>query len=98
MLDDATHFIDVYSRYQCLGNKQLVSKKAFETGANTTLYDEMMSICQVSGWLNETIGSFTCTKDCGAPTNYSEIFSFDWDESINTTIGTKVKYDSYIDY
>ena len=75
-----------------MGGKQLVSKKAFETGATTTLFDEMMSLCQVSGWLNETIGSYTCTKDCGPPTNYSEIFTYDWEESENATIGSKVKY------
>lgn len=81
-------------KYECLGDKQLVSKKAFETGAPTTLYDEMMSLCQVSGWLNETIGSFTCTKDCQAPTNYSEVFTFDWNESDPTTIGSKYAQDS----
>ena len=57
-----------------------MSKNAFQTGAHTTLIDEMMSMCTLSGWLNETIGAYTCTKDCKAPTNYSEIFTYNWSD------------------
>ena len=54
--------------------------------------DEIMSMCTISGWMNETIGSLTCTKDCGPATNYTELFSYDWDETqIMAEIGAKVK-------
>ena len=39
-----------------------------------------MSMCQISGWMNESIGAYTCTRPCGAPTNYSAMFDFDWSE------------------
>ena len=55
-------------------------QNAFEAGDANTFYDDMMSNCQVRGALNETIGSFTCTRPCGPPTNYSEVFVLDWDE------------------
>ena len=35
---------------------------------------------QISGWMNESIGAYTCTRPCGAPTNYSAMFDFDWTE------------------
>ena len=55
-------------------------QNAFEAGDANTFYDDLMSNCQVRGALNETIGSFTCTRPCGPPTNYSEVFVLDWDE------------------
>ena len=60
---------------------QLVTKNAFSTGANTTFLNEIMSMCQISGWMNESIGAYTCTRPCGPPTNYSEMFEFDWSEN-----------------
>ena len=73
--------------------KQLVPKFAFNTGAPTDNFmDEIMSMCTISGWMNETIGSLTCTRDCGPAINYTEYFTYDWDESQDlAVIGTKVK-------
>ena len=75
----SNNFVSFF-RHKCLFGKKLVSKNAFQTGADTTLIDEMMSMCTLSGWLNETIGAYTCTKDCKAPTNYSEIFTYNWSD------------------
>ena len=69
----------------------MVSKLAFETGAETNFLDDIMSSCQVTGWLNETIGSFTCTTGCKAPQNHSEVFTHDWNEDLGSDIGTVVK-------
>ena len=55
-------------------------QNAFEAGVTNAFYDDLMSNCQVGGALNETIGSFTCTRPCGPPTNYSEVFVLNWDE------------------
>lgn len=79
------------SRYKCKYGRQLVSKKAFEAGVSNTFLDEIMSSCQVYGALNSTIGSYTCTRGCEAPTNYSEVFIWDWEESKGSDIGSKVK-------
>ena len=73
--------------------KKLVPKAAFALGVSNKFLDDIMSICLVTGWMNETIGSMTCTRDCGAPTNYSEFFNYDWSEGANTTIGTIVNYE-----
>ena len=78
-------------RHSCLHGKQLVTKKAFEAGETSVYLDELMSLCTVAGWLNETIGGYTCTKDCEEPTYYNETFTYDWDESVGTLIGAKVK-------
>ena len=34
-------------KHSCLNGRKLVSKLAFETGVETTLFDEIMSSCQV---------------------------------------------------
>ena len=78
-------------RHSCLHGKKLVTKGAFEAGETSVFLDELMSLCTVRGWLNETIGGYTCTKDCEAPTFYNETFTYDWDESKSTLIGAKVK-------
>jgi len=35
------------------------------------LYEYAIEIPQISGWFNDTIGGYTCTQNCGPPTNYS---------------------------
>lgn len=72
--------------------KKLVSKAAFATGVPTNELDELVSMCQVTGWLNETIGSFACTKDCEAPQNYTEVFDYDYVVNSSTVIDTEVIY------
>ena len=97
IMNHTWHFeekLEIYQevKYFCLGDRHLVSKSAFATGEETKLLDEIMSLCQVTGWLNETIGSYTCTTACDVPQNYSEVFTNDWDESKGSDIGTEVTY------
>lgn len=79
------------NRHSCLNGRHLVSKSAFATGIETNFLDEIMSACQVTGWMNETIGAFTCTTGCQRPANFSERFSHDWDQTKGTDIGIVVK-------
>ena len=79
-------------KYWCKHDKKLVTKNAFATGKPTELLDEMMSMCQITGWLNETIEQYTCTQNCEAPYNYTEILNYDYIEDGSTDIGTKVIY------
>ena len=97
IMNHTWHFeekLEIYQEvtYSCLNGRHLVSKSSFATGEETRLLDEIMSLCQVTGWLNETIGSYTCTQACQAPMNYSEVFTNDWDEGMGSDIGTEVKY------
>ena len=39
--------------YMCKYDKKLVTKAAFEKGIETNLLDDLMSMCEISGWLNE---------------------------------------------
>ena len=41
--------------------------------------------------LNETIGSYTCTRGCDAPIEYDSVFTNDWDNTTGSDIGTVVK-------
>ena len=78
--------------YHCKDDtKKLVSKLAFETAEPTNQFDKLTSTCLISGWLNETIGSFTCTLDCEAPQNYTDIFNYNFNPGDPTTIGAIVK-------
>jgi hypothetical protein len=72
-------------RHSCKNGRDLVSKISFEAGVENGSYTVMMSQCQITGWMNETLRSFTCTKPCGPPTNYSEVIDWDW---MNETIGS----------
>ncbi len=69
-----------------------MSKVTFEIGYGGILLDELMSMCMVTGWMNETIGSYTCTQDCQPPTNYSEVFTYDWTPSFGSLKYTVVEY------
>lgn len=73
--------------------KKLVSKNAFRTGAPTTFLDDLMSMCLITGWLNETIGSYTCTRDCETPVNYTEVFNYDFTADSTTLIGDTYNYE-----
>ena len=78
--------------YWCKNNKKLVTKNAFRTAkSDAALLDDMMSMCLISGWLNETIESYTCTQDCTEPMNYTEVFDYDYEVGGATVIGTTVK-------
>lgn len=78
--------------WTCKNGHKLVSKAAFRTGRDTKQLDELMSMCQITGWLNETIGSYTCTRDCTTPLNYTEIFDYDYVENATTVIDTTYNY------
>ena len=78
--------------YWCKNDKKLVRKGAFKMAVPTKHLDELMSMCQISGWLNETIESYTCTQDCIAPINYTEVFDYDFQVGGDTAIGSTVKY------
>ena len=41
--------------------------------------------------MNETIGSFTCTRGCEAPIDHETVFTHDWDNTTDTDIGKEVK-------
>ena len=47
---------------------------------------------KVTGLLNETIGSFTCTRACEAPIDYETVFTHDWDNTTGSEIGKIVKW------
>lgn len=78
-------------RYSCLYGRHLVSKEAFGTGEPTELLDEILTSCQVRGQLNGALGSYTCSRGCEPPYNHSDVFTFDWDPSKGSDIGTEVK-------
>ena len=78
--------------HSCLDGRHLVTKIAFETGAETNLLDSLMSMCTVTGWMNETIGSYTCSKGCEDPDRYPEVFNDDWTTETGSDIGTEVRY------
>ena len=88
--DDKPEIYDTIN-YWCKNDKKLVRKAAFKTAAPTNHLDELMSMCQISGWLNETIESYTCTQDCIEPFNYTEVFDYDYEIGGETVIGTTVK-------
>ena len=81
-------------KFKCKDGYQLVSKGAFATGEsdNVNFLDELTASCQINSELDSTIGSYTCTKPCQTPTNYSQVFNWDWDESKGTDIGMEIIY------
>ena len=89
-VDDKPEIFDTVS-YWCKDDKKLVSKVAFATGEPTRELDSLTSTCLISGWLNETIGSYACTQDCIAPVNYTETLNYDYVVNGSTTIGTEVR-------
>lgn len=80
--------------YWCKDEHRLVPKAAFQSGQalDSQFKEKLTSICQISGWLNETIGSFTCTQHCQPPLNYSEVFQLGYSTGDPSTIGTEVEY------
>lgn len=68
-----------------------MSKNAFAAGVSNTFLDDIMSICEVTGWMNETIGSYSCTRGCPEPPMYPEVFTNGWDNTTGSDIGILVK-------
>ena len=76
------HFIGFLFRFTCLYGKKFVSKSDFAVGSSANLLTELTAVCLISGWFNETVGSYTCVKDCGPPTNYSTVMTNNWDGNL----------------
>ena len=56
----------------------LVSKPDFSAGIVSNLVSTISATCLISGWFNDTIGGYTCTKYCPEPTNYTAVMTNDW--------------------
>ena len=78
-------------RYSCLNGQKLLTKVDFAAGISTNLLDTLSSTCLVSGWFNDTIGGFTCTKFCGEPANYTVMMQNDWDGKLPVANGKQIK-------
>jgi len=61
-----------------LNGQKFVSKPDFQAGSSANLVTNLYATCQISGWFNDTIGGYTCTQNCGPPTNYSWLMSNNW--------------------
>jgi hypothetical protein len=48
-----------------------VTKPDFLAGISTNLNSKLYATCQITGWFNESIGYYTCTRNCDPPQNYS---------------------------
>jgi hypothetical protein len=46
----------------------------------------------ISGWFNDTIGGFTCTKNCGVPPNNSEVMTSDWNGTLPVPYSSVIKF------
>ena len=79
-------------RFTCLFGKKFVSKSDFAIGSSANLQADLSAECLISGWFNATVGSYTCVKDCGPPTNYSTVFTNNWDGKLTVVpYGTTFK-------
>jgi len=52
-----------------------VTKPDYLVGKSSNLVDKLYATCQITGWFNESIGSYTCTENCGPPLNYSAVMN-----------------------
>lgn len=84
--------IEQQVHFKCQNNRKLVKKAHFEKGQSDTFLDSLMASCQVEGAINSTLHSYTCTKPCSEPMFRNDTFSYDWDESKGTEIGTEINY------
>ena len=71
-------------RFECLNGQKFVPKSDFLTGSAANLVSSLTAVCTISGWFNETVGSYACTQNCGPPTNYSSVMTNNWNG--NTTV------------
>ena len=68
---------------------KLILKTDFVNGSSLNLLDSVDYTCGISGWFNESIGSYTCTRNCTPPKNYSSVMTNNWDRvQTNITYGT----------
>jgi hypothetical protein len=72
--------------FSCKWGQKLVSKPDFSTGLSSDLKDDLKATCLITGWFNDTIGSYTCTRNCSPPANYSLIMKNDWATAMKVVI------------
>jgi len=78
--------------FSCKFGKKLVSKVDFNAGIDTNLINNISYTCLISGWFNESMGSYTCTRDCGPPANYSSVMKNNWNPNMTVVpYGTSFK-------
>jgi hypothetical protein len=82
-----------FCRFFCKNGQKFVSKPDFQAGLSTNVVANLFATCQISGWFNESIGFYTCTVDCGPPTDYSWLMTNNY-----TTSPTPIKYDKTFKY
>jgi hypothetical protein len=86
------NIIDAKNRFDCKNGKKFVPKVDFAIGSAANLQNFLTASCLISGWFNESIGSYTCTRDCGPPTNYSLVMKNNWDGNLTVVpYGTTYK-------
>ena len=68
--------------FSCKLGQKLVSKLDFNAGVATNLISTLTYTCLITGWFNETIGSYTCSRNCGPPTNYSSVMKSNWNSNM----------------
>ena len=77
-------------RFTCKNGQKFVSKPDYAAGDPSNLAKNLFATCQITGWFNESIGSYTCTQNCGPPPDYSWLMKSNY--SINQAVvpyGTK---------
>ena len=80
------------NRFDCLNGQKFVTKSDFASGSSANVANFLTASCLISGWFNESIGSYTCTRNCGPPLNYSAVMTNDWNGALTVVPwGTKYK-------
>ena len=81
----------------CKFGQKLISKPDFLIGSNENLLNNITSTCQISGKFNDSFGTYSCTRNCGPPTDYSVIMKNDWNSRIHAVpYDTTFRYFLYI--
>ncbi len=68
--------------FSCKFGQKFVSKPNFIIGSNSSLLTNITSMCQISGWFNDSSGAYSCTRNCGPPIDYSVIMKNDWNSKM----------------
>ena len=80
-----------FPRFECLNGKKFVPKTDFAIGSAANLASSLTAACLISGWFNESVGAYTCSRDCSPPTNYSTVMTNDWSGNLVVPWGTTFK-------
>ncbi len=68
--------------FSCKFGQKFVSKRDFLIGSSQNLITNITTVCQITGWFNDTSGAYTCTRNCGPPTNYSLFMKNNWNSTM----------------